>query len=283
MMALIGKNGTGKTQVLARLATALSGWVKDPQASFEPHRPRFRKVIAVSYSIFDEFERPDSTKTFSYVYSEIKDAKGDVISSAQLRRQLNRWLKRIKELNRTQAWKQALEALGFGEERLDFARLSSGQRLVTVVLANLLANIDNESLLLLDEPELHLHPGLDSKITQLIYGGLRDYNSLAVISTHSPRILQHIPAHYVRVLQRIGDQPLVRPLSMECFGENLNTITHEVFGAEVESGIYQDHLAKLAHDLSFDQVLTKFEGRLGLNARLYLAALYSDDNAGDNK
>jgi hypothetical protein len=58
IIALIGKNGTGKTQVLARFASAMSGWDKEA-GEFIPERPNFSKVIAISYSIFDRFDRPE--------------------------------------------------------------------------------------------------------------------------------------------------------------------------------------------------------------------------------
>jgi len=44
--ALIGRNGTGKTQVLANFANALSGLNRDA-GKFQPRRPSFSKVVAV--------------------------------------------------------------------------------------------------------------------------------------------------------------------------------------------------------------------------------------------
>ena len=55
--AIIGRNGTGKTQFLANFANAMSGWKRE-EGHFSPERPAFSKVVAISYSVFDEFERP---------------------------------------------------------------------------------------------------------------------------------------------------------------------------------------------------------------------------------
>jgi hypothetical protein len=65
IMALIGKNGTGKTWLLGRLAAALSGQGEVRNVgTFEPERPTFGRVIAVSYSAFDRFNKPEE-RSFS--------------------------------------------------------------------------------------------------------------------------------------------------------------------------------------------------------------------------
>ncbi len=65
MMALVGKNGTGKTRVLAALAHVLSGL--GPEKEEIRTVEQRRRVVTISFSAFDRFVRPDSTD-WSYSY-----------------------------------------------------------------------------------------------------------------------------------------------------------------------------------------------------------------------
>lgn len=63
LMLLVGRNGTGKTKVLAGLVSALvaEGTLQEAtvvrRTRIEP-TPEFSRVIAISYNAFDEFPRP---------------------------------------------------------------------------------------------------------------------------------------------------------------------------------------------------------------------------------
>src|SRR5690606_5537232 len=77
IFAIIGKNGTGKTQLMTSLPMDIA---KKSNANFMPKTPLFSKVIAVSYSIFDRFKIPKTTASFNYIYCGLKDEKGEHIS-----------------------------------------------------------------------------------------------------------------------------------------------------------------------------------------------------------
>ena len=93
IFCLIGKNGSGKTQYLSKLALGMSGQDFVLKNSFSDGRPLFSRVIAISYSIFDKFEKPkpihnstqeyDYEEVFSYVYCGLKGS--DDISSVRWR------------------------------------------------------------------------------------------------------------------------------------------------------------------------------------------------------
>jgi len=79
MIAVIGKNGTGKTQLLTSLAKNLS----DRSSSlFKPMTPAFGKILAVSYSVFDDFEIPNSDVSFNYKYCGLKKADGELLTES---------------------------------------------------------------------------------------------------------------------------------------------------------------------------------------------------------
>lgn len=67
---VVGKNGTGKTKMLSTLAGVLSGYCKNEELYEVDQRPGFSRYIAVSYSAFDNFEKPFGEKFSKREYVE---------------------------------------------------------------------------------------------------------------------------------------------------------------------------------------------------------------------
>ncbi len=88
--------------------------------------------------------------------------------------------------------------------RSAFTNMSSGQKLLVTIFSEILANIEQKSLLLFDEPETHLHPNMTFKLIKALSNLLETYDSYGVLATHSPIVLQQIPSKYVRIIERIG-------------------------------------------------------------------------------
>lgn len=294
IIAIIGKNGTGKTQYLSKLAVALSGQYRNEKGlgSFIPHRPPFTKVIAVSYSAFDKFLIPKNNRSFSYKYCGLKDEKG-FLNQAKLTEIYTESIGKIEYLNRQRQWYQVLSKI-IQMDLLDifytelfenknfeiFAQkgkglLSSGQSILMYVITEIVANIKEESLILFDEPEMHLHPNAIANLIRMLHTLLEINNSYAILATHSPIIVQEIPSDYVYVFERFENTPIVRKLDIECFGENISTITQNVFDTIEVKGTYKDFLEKISEEKTFDEVLEIFNGRLSFNASTFLKGVYN--------
>lgn len=298
IIALVGRNGTGKTQFLCRMAISLSGQNPYSKDKFEPHRPPFSKVIAVSYSAFDKFIRPKSDRSFSYKYCGLKDDKG-FISQKKLIEIYKESVQRILDLHREVHWKDILGTIidpyllaeyyrRLFEERnyeiisRDKSLLSSGQSILMYVVTEIIANIREESLILFDEPEMHLHPNAIANLIRMLHLLLDNYNSLAILATHSPIIIQEVPSEYVFVFDREGNIPIIRKLPIESFGENISIITQHVFDTIDVKGTYRDVLERIANELSYKQINEIFKNKLSFNAKIYLKGLYNnEDTASD--
>lgn len=289
--ALIGKNGTGKTKVLANIANTMSG-LDLGNGKFEPERPSFSRVIAISYSAFDNFKRPkenvlDNDRTFSYVYCGLRSENG--ILAVEDNAKLAVALQTIHKLKRKRQWEEILqETIDLRtlleifktpnpeeNDKLPYFELSSGQNIILSIITDVLVNIKPESLILFDEPEIHLHPNLISSLMRSLYKLLEEFNSYALIATHSPLIIQQVPSNYVRILDREGNIPRVRKLGIELFGENLSTITTDVFQTDRELSNYQEYLEKMTKEYSYEEILKLFGNKLSLNAKIFLKAQYS--------
>lgn len=121
--------------------------------------------------------------------------------------------------------------------------LSSGQRLFSYIVINVLGAIRNNSLIVIDEPELFLHPNLEITLIFLLKDVLRRFASKAIIATHSLVTVREIPANCVHVLRKsdVG-RDVVRP-PFETFGCDVQRISSYVFGDRSVSKPFETWLA----------------------------------------
>ena len=292
--AMIGKNGTGKTQFISSLPLDIS---QKKIEKFRPTIPLFSKIIAVSYSAFDNFEIPKKTAEFNYVYCGLKDEKGDLFTErGQALRFHNTW-KKIKLLGRFESWanllynfleKEILEELIIKDEKdedtvnvKDFSqirrKMSSGQNILLYIISEIVANIRYDSLLLYDEPETHLHPNAISQLMNTIQDLVSEFQSYCIITTHSPIIIREIFSKSVYVIEKYGNLPSVKKIEIESFGENLSILNDIVFGNREIPKHYKKTIKKLVdRGLSYDNIIELMESDqipLSLNVRIYIKSL----------
>lgn len=284
---LIGKNGTGKTEILASLANSLSGIsssADDRIRMFGEKRPSFDRVISISFSAFDKFRKRKTSDHFdyesiSYIYCGIQSEKG-TLSLNDLHRNLHSSLQKIKEKGRINSWKKVMSEL-IEEEHIKLIEkiandpnsdihLSSGQHILICLITEALANIENESIILFDEPELHLHPNAIANTMRMFYTLLEEFNSYAIMATHSPLIIQETPSRYIQALTRMDNELIIRVPDIECFGENISTITDDIFDVNSTESCYKTVLKQLSEQFSIEEIIELFEDKLSLNAMIFL-------------
>lgn len=145
--------------------------------------------------------------------------------------------------------------------------LSTGHKIVLNIVAQLAAHLKPRSIVLLDEPETHLHPPLLAAMLRVLQRLLDVHDSFMIIATHSPVVLQEVPARSVRVLTRFGDSADVEPPEIETFGANVGTITRHVFSLDNSATDYQGVLADLAARLTLDEIEELFADGMSDQAR----------------
>ncbi|HDI3254093.1 TPA: ATP-binding protein, partial [Vibrio cholerae] len=74
-----------------------------------------------------------------------------------------------------------------------FGNLSSGHAIVLLTLTKLIEEVEEKTLVIIDEPECHLHPPLLSAFTRALSSLLIERNGVAIVATHSPVIVQEVP------------------------------------------------------------------------------------------
>lgn len=152
-------------------------------------------------------------------------------------------------------------------------RLSSGHAIALLTMVQLVESVHERTLVIMDEPEAHLHPPLLSALIRAVSDLLIAQNGMAIISTHSPVVLQEVPRSCVSVMRRSGSVMTIQRPQRETFGENVGTLTDEVFGLEVEATGFHTILRNAATQAStYEEALSLLGGQLGVEGRGILRA-----------
>ena len=156
-------------------------------------------------------------------------------------------------------------------------RMSSGHSVVFMTITRLVEKVDERSLVLLDEPESHLHPPLLSAFIRALSDLLISRNAIAIIATHSPVVLQEIPRKCVWKLFRHGKNMEVDRPKIETFGESVSDLTTEVFGLEVSNSGFHGLLKESVDEgKSYTDIIDAFNNQIGFEGRALLKVMISE-------
>jgi predicted ATPase len=108
--------------------------------------------------------------------------------------------------------------------------MSSGQRLFSYLVINLLGSVRRNSLIIIDEPELFLHPTLETALITMLKSILDIYDSKAIIATHSLVLVREVPRDCVHVFEQTADGLLIKRPPFQTFGGDMQRISTYVFG-----------------------------------------------------
>lgn len=158
------------------------------------------------------------------------------------------------------------------EPRSLFLGWSTGHKIVMQILASIAARATKSSLILVDEPETHLHPPLLAALMHAIRAILNKEKAFAIIATHSPIVLQETLVKNVYLIRREGSSTEIFKPLMETFGANISELTGEVFGLNTETTDFYkilDSLIDNFSNLNSIEALFRPYG-LSLQARAYV-------------
>ncbi|WP_196252466.1 AAA family ATPase, partial [Haemophilus influenzae] len=279
--AIIGRNGVGKT-------TLLNGMIKSYIDKTDNNKGGFYEKNPFSFFSVNEF-KPIGDDYFSHLVAvSLKEPvnyfEQDFLNAFSICKSLfakkERWLNAIKNLESDNNFAEMnLSALmndDYDEKRVlrVIKKMSSGHASVLLIMTQLVAKVEEKTLVLLDEPESHLHPPLLSAFIRALSELLDNRNGIAIIATHSPVVLQEIPKSCVWKVERTGIRTDPFRPNIETFGENVGVLTREVFGLEVtKSGFHKILASKVKDNNSYDEIVSEFKDQLGSEAKILLKTL----------
>lgn len=267
----------------------------------------FAAVVSVTFSAFDKFEpltdRQVTREGVTYAYVGLKNKRRSkkedpgVKNLSALAREFSVSAQKCVSDNRLlQRWQRALDMLEsdpiFKISRISeladiqdidefkkvaasrFKNLSSGHKIVLLTITKLVELVHERSLVLLDEPEAHLHPPLLSAFVRALSDLLNNRNGVAIVATHSPVVLQEVPAKCTWQLERHNTLMTAQRPEAETFAENVGILTHRVFGLEVEeAGFYNLLRDTVIEEGDYDAVMTAYGKSIGSEGRGLIRSL----------
>lgn len=310
---LIGRNGVGKTHMLNNMSKAIIAKEPDEATfgTFEcttDEKSSFANLVSVTFSAFDPFEplpnRKDRLDGLPCAYVGLKrpgqSTKGGPLppkTPEKLSEEFGASVLVCSQGARLSRWRRALEMLetdpifkandvasladpSMEEKEIRFAarklfgKMSSGHKIVLLTITRLVETVEERTLVLLDEPEAHLHPPLLSAFVRSLSDLLVNRNGVAIIATHSPVVVQEVPKRCVWKIRRSGRSVVVERPEIETFGENVGILTREIFGLEVtDAGFHRLLRESVQSTDTLAKAFAKFDGELGGEARALIRAL----------
>ncbi|MFI8434429.1 AAA family ATPase [Streptomyces sp. NPDC079020] len=292
--ALIGRNGVGKTSMMRGMALGVAGGEIEVAQSAAQTAKFAPNVVLVSFSAFDDLlNDPVPSPHFTYIGLRDGSDPRRLKTGADLSEEFANSLAIARVGARRERWEKVIRTLSYPESGflddfdgdLDslltegsdsrfraaaislFAPLSSGHKIALLTLTRLITEVAERTVVFIDEPEAHLQPPLLSAFVRALSDFLSDLNGMAVVATHSPVVLQEVPASCVYKLRRYGDVLTAERPQVETYGENVSELTHEAFGLEVTATGFYAALADLAErGLSYQEIVERFDS-LGTEAR----------------
>lgn len=142
--------------------------------------------------------------------------------------------------------------------------LSSGEISFLKFAVQASLSIENGSLLLLDEPETHLHPAFISGFSSLLDKLLELTGSIAIVATHSAYFVREVFQRQVTVLT-VDENHVVhtqRP-RLRTFGADVGEISYFVFGEDQQSPMAKRLRKKLLdRKVTWDQLYEEYKDEL---------------------
>jgi predicted ATPase len=281
LKAFIGKNGVGKSSLIKKMVRDFFGNDDKP---FKPGRPPFdkSKVIVLAYSTFDNYNELININHKNFKFCGPNPTKDSIESRNE---KFTYASKRIKSIGRMTYWMKILSHIidesvierTFRETEdyeSDFNpkdpydvipdkliewrdTMSSGESILLEIITDLVANITYDSIIFFDEPETHLHPTYISQLILLITRISKKYESLCVVMTHSPIVIQELLSSDVYVMSRNDNQLFVGKSDIQTFGQNLSILTEKVFGNQEIEKQYQSRLKKYFKNITNSEDLIR--------------------------
>lgn len=298
---IIGTNGAGKTTTLK---TILHKYFNDE------FKEEFSNAIFISFSVFDKgvmFERENDNEDFHYIGVKKEDEKTK--SQQELKMEFQASVHTILAKKRHTYLYDVLnilnsdynlKSIGFIEilnifidstrdkEAISkcskefskkFDLLSSGHQIILLSMMKIVELIVEKTLILIDEPESHLHPPLLSAFVRALSDITIKENAMAILATHSPVVLQEVPKSCVSIIRKYGEEMNIQRPRFETFGENIAVLTEEVFGLEIPKTGFHTLLKKeIMKNPVYKDIVALFHDELSIEAKSIIRTYINEVN-----
>jgi predicted ATP-dependent endonuclease of OLD family len=151
-------------------------------------------------------------------------------------------------------------------EKISIDSLSTGEKELLSKVFYLFISEFKDSIIMIDEPEISLHPSWQNRIVKIYKNFAKEYNNQIIIATHSPQIVASTPDESLRILSK--EENSIKSYSLNSYGMKVNKALTDIMGVaelrdiEVENQynlVKNRILNNQFSDKTFDEELFKLE------------------------
>lgn len=296
--AIIGENGVGKTQIMSQLMHD----IVESDCPNLTNSPLFGGVLAICSSHYDAYSEQKEKITNPRIPVNVCTVVQDKDTKKRLHEAIKQIISRgtyytgqevlslrehYMELLTIQLGKDMATDLilsnvdAEGEERFVVNEkklenlvktVSTGELQIFELITFVCTHVHLKTLMLIDEPEVHLHPRLITRFFVALSGLLSRFKSYAIISTHSPVVIRECVNQNVYRMCRDGKKVALGKVRYATFGEDLSVLYQRVFDFDERESYFYDVVKDRcnANGGVYKDVISFMEAskiKLGLNSR----------------
>ncbi len=112
----------------------------------------------------------------------------------------------------------------------DIDALSTGEKTLLSKLLYLYFKDYNDKVILIDEPELSLHPSWQNRVLKIYENFAKLNNCQIIIATHSPHIIGSASNESLRILRKNSEGKIEAIKDLKAHGRDINSILFDVMG-----------------------------------------------------
>ncbi len=138
--------------------------------------------------------------------------------------------------------------------------LSSGERTFLSFGVRGAARLIPGSLLIMDEPETHLHPTLIADFMRILAQLLLETRSIALVATHSPFVVRELPGRCVHIVDFDDERvPSINGAFLRTLGASIDQLSVDIFGDAGARQLNQELAKKIVErGIPFAQIRAEY-------------------------
>ncbi|MCF5091005.1 AAA family ATPase [Stenotrophomonas sp. PA-6-5C] len=161
------------------------------------------------------------------------------------------------------------------------APFSSGQSAMLSFAVRAVCSITPGTLLILDEPEIHLHPSMVAALMKALHELLEEAESIALIATHSPFVARELPTSCVHVLRCDSQRvPAFSTPYLRTLGASVDNLSIDVFNDAGVHKFYHETASKISMiSSSMEEVIERFGQQISVEMLSLVRSYMEKKNA----
>ncbi|NOZ91079.1 MAG: AAA family ATPase [Epsilonproteobacteria bacterium] len=137
--------------------------------------------------------------------------------------------------------------------------LSTGEKEILNKAFFFFVNETKNSIILIDEPEISLHPTWQSHILKVYKNLAKEFNNQVIIATHSPQLIASTPKESLIILTKENGK--IEAKNYNAYGKDINAVLVDIMGVEYLRDIEVEKQISKVKDMIFEDNFQSSEFR----------------------